>query len=645
MALNTCFTVKWHILDITVFGFQSTEMERLHKPPPGSCQLFPSSTKSKTKDKDEDYFPDTSDSEGDDAVLMHRSNPDVLMHRSDPESNDSHPDPERNLPTPENTDSDLEELLAETQKYPCPPQPKKSKVQKGISSQLSDLLAETQPSPKTSSQKKKGPARKRIRLAKSCPFAGCKKEAVNVKRHLMRFHHIPEEATKEIIARKAKVLRPSKAKRPRPLLKCDYCLQHVQRLDNHLVTVHKMSKAEGKISFKEARRELKEKEIGAMPAGTDSDGEPTKESKHHSDLTSSDDDNDNECISLHSEDIGPVYEIPKKRHNAMLSDKDYLLKGFKKWLESMAGSKRSVRTSEAYVGKAARIIDSLGGELLQLRHYEQIAMHDGLLQQLADEGVKPTTIKVYLCALKALFEYLMILELDEFPEAFLTRGMKMCLNYMSGLKTDIRKQKQLVKEQDSDIVEELIPKMKLYMKSERMREAVKVLGSVKSAPTIQQYSQVRGHCIISALLGSGHRAGAVLNATMREFEASKQIKEDAFVMKVEKHKTFGLHGMARVNMNGVLYNHLSLFAEMRNKFLRERGSNDDGWLFCNFEGGKLSRTGLTRALRQVLDDKTVTATKIRKGIVVMVCSYLLYFHVHILIFIYALMSPSISLSS
>ena len=172
------------------------------------------------------------------------------------------------------------------------------------------------------------------------------------------------------------------------------------------------------------------------------------------------------------------------------------------------------------------------------------------------------------------------------------------------------------------------------------KSAVELLKSIQRTGTASMIDQtsvsaIRNHLILWLLPENGHRSGAVINATVQEFNEAEVADEEHRVMRVKKHKTFSTYGPCNIVISNEVYEYLRVWVDCVRPVLsakvseEERDEGDRTTLFLGFTRKCLKEQNLARQLmkytEQTLGVSNVTATKIRKSLVVMVSSAIVFF--------------------
>lgn len=140
--------------------------------------------------------------------------------------------------------------------------------------------------------------------------------------------------------------------------------------------------------------------------------------------------------------------------------------------------------------------------------------------------------------------------------------------------------------------------VKRYKCSDAARNAVSKLSNLSEEnlePSPMDFANIRNHLMVSLLLSSGQRAGALKNLTIREFKGKKYIeKEEAFILRVKNHKTSSVYGDANISIDAVLARHLDCFiSKIRAKFAQSNVNE----VFVTTSGRAMKSSDVTQATK------------------------------------------------
>lgn len=367
--------------------------------------------------------------------------------------------------------------------------------------------------------KKNNPKQKR--QEEQCPFLGCQGTSTRIKRHLEMYHKLTPEAASKMMQRNASYLRHSRANQPSELrLTCKLCASKVKSLDMHYNKCHRMDKFYAKKEMWRAQRYRKLHTLSS------------EDRLSHTKFLKT---NKAEERGKHAEKA--VYNYDKlEQKKSSLSSTPQVLSLFGEWLGSMKGGKRSDKTSSLYVTHSERLIEELGGKIEHLRDYADLASPRGFFDQLLKEGVKPTTVKVYLSSLKALFQFLGSTASDEFPPTFISQAVGDVSKYMSSMSKEVTLRRHKVKEAGGEAMDKIIPNMKEYINGPNMRKALKLLNKSGSVPSTIDFTLMRNHFITLLLLQNGQRTGTVSGLTVEDAN-NGIVAGDSFVAKIDRSRS------------------------------------------------------------------------------------------------------------
>ena len=301
---------------------------------------------------------------------------------------------------------------------------------------------------------------------------------------------------------------------------------------------------------------------------------------------------------------------------------------FKAWLQSIDGGKLQETTASSYASQVKKLLVVLGNDMKHLANYKCLVVQDGFLDQMCNT-MKPTTIKSYMFAMRRFFAFQHGRKL--IPDADCDTAEREFTRWTQSLRNMVAVQHHNYAETEQQLVPKVASAMAAYDSTNHRRAAIRLLymfgNDHHATPSGTQFTQTRDYLVLELLRQNGQRSGAILNATLDEFETIRKFDEDSYILKVKKHKTAATYGSARLCMSSDLYTELDTWVTVvRSKYLKclDKKVYNSTVLFCNKTTGKrLSASRITQIITGVLGSETalpldlggmsITATRMRKA--------------------------------
>ena len=247
-----------------------------------------------------------------------------------------------------------------------------------------------------------------VRSTRDCPI--CNKDVLNVPRHLRESHKKSSRTAKKL----SKVVKKmSLSRRPKTLSACtvDGCPAVVQRLDNHLQQVHKISRRTKRfMTLMHAERKMDwsggeegENEYEDQPSKDDIPSKEDEQPKNHSPMSPVP---SSENIKPSQQQEIPI-SIPDSPSQSIPSTDEY--EDFKRYLKNAMGLKKNEQAAKQHVAQVKKVMDSIKGSdlstKLQPKNFNNLE-NKGYLHQLLNMHRMPGTVKSYLSSLKLYLQHL-----------------------------------------------------------------------------------------------------------------------------------------------------------------------------------------------------------------------------------------------
>ena len=269
------------------------------------------------------------------------------------------------------------------------------------------------------------------------------------------------------------------------------------------------------------------------------------------------------------------------------------------WITSPDAGSKDERASKQSQGELYRIIacvdEGMSIEVLMNATDIKILFLQG---HCVKNGYKASTIKSYLMSLRNFINFIISERHPVFDMDYVHTMEKEVTNWMKTYQKEQSKARYLKEEHklDTEITPGLISK---YEISAVCRNAVKQLemirqGQGSTSISQQMFTSVRDFLITQISINNAHRPGVCANLLLSGcYKATK--KDNVYIMKVMKHKTFGTHGAARIIIHETLFELIEMYV----KFVRSKvplKANAERFVFIPWCGGCLSSSAISGAI-------------------------------------------------
>lgn len=458
--------------------------------------------------------------------------------------------------------------------------------------------------------------RKEVRKKIACPV--CSKATVWVSRHLRTRHAMSHiEANK--LLESLDSFRRRNGSQPKvkcPVESCNLC---VVRLNEHLMRVHKTSRAALNIGRKTREQKTVASTILPIPANEAA----------HVNLGFVTNLNINDIHLDTVVDVQMAVSEDEEQEMKSVFDVPAILASFEIYMGDPDGGGKAKPSS--YVHKARHVINTIG-DIKKLTRDSVKTMFFMPQLRAAESGTGNSfrTVRGKLKALQYFMEFLkdqskhisgvdgqMLQNVDELINAL--------PNWRSSMKNKCTL--ELVKKRVIDSQEELTSSdLITYKTCEYAILANQCLLSFESAQPVTPYdfNRARNHLLTILSTSTAHRAGVLANFKVLDY--SEGLKESAkdglssMVFTVAEHKTAGSHGAATFAVDEEELRLMKGYFSMRNSYLASRlGGRDIAYFFINNTGTRMSQSNigcaLTAAFLQSGYNYRVNCTKVRHAAV------------------------------
>lgn len=285
---------------------------------------------------------------------------------------------------------------------------------------------------------------------------------------------------------------------------------------------------------------------------------------------------------------------------------------FKTHLMSLDGKKRSESAAQAIVNEISKILHFGGSEELEWANVVNRKKLKLYLEKTESLGVGVEGRLTKLERLRDCLDYLK----HYHNEVDLKKEIEEIEIHLSKWKSVYRNEKQklivhrLEKMAELDLsldaITQVVDNPEMWVKFEQ------TINDLKHglAVTDETLKSAMGSVMISIVLKSYQRPGAVCNCTIKEYQAA-QVTDGILIIRVKEHKT-DTHGTAKLTVDTPLKKHLdSYFKYVRPKLVSPGADIPN--LFILPGGSKVSKLGnLVRFLQNNLDIQIPTCTMARK---------------------------------
>ena len=308
-----------------------------------------------------------------------------------------------------------------------------------------------------------------------------------------------------------------------------------------------------------------------------------------------------------------------------------LLEKFKTHLESIDGGLRSEDTAVQHTRQIGQIISEHGLEIFQ--DIGPLMEKGGYLHKNWKEPEltgrrewRVGTVKSYLYSIRLFLNFFLLIK-EHVSEERCNAGLQRITSWLTSLNREskVRRQDLHVEEASKLLTSDEIAS---FYQSVSHKQALANFRSLKNTCDAididyATVSALRNDLILWLLFENGPRSGAVLNATVAEFQSATETPNE-WVISVKEHKTYAHHGPCYLVLSQDLYECLHTWVHVIRPVLLEKVSPDErkANIFLNYNGKALDKTNSMRQLKGYVEEalgvSDMTATRIRKSLVVLV---------------------------
>ena len=452
---------------------------------------------------------------------------------------------------------------------------------------------------------------------KSCPMEACDSHVRNLPRHLASVHGWPKSKAKKAVtwyglrkdyhysnpAREAKKKLDTTSKkevkihlnyhkkRVCPVLGCNSVnlrmpahLREVHKIEQHTPYYYSLLK-QAKPKWISERQWIEDKVKGRSNfklKNAESEGE-VETVMMESDI---EDNEDNELSSF---------------DNIHVNDTSEMMERFVKYKVSVDGGNgnhNSALQSRQQLLNIMQVLSSNDVQILFNKH----KIRDTFLLEFAqkEKEYKALTIKRYILSLTHFYDFILSEEIvlsDVSPEDILR--MKVVVSRWSKSYNEQVDVQQRLREMDEQAVLITPEQIKRYESAGDVAQAINILKDAESSVwtsslSRQEFTCVRDYLLTEIVVISCHRSGVSSNMTIEEVQ-SATLRDDKYVIKVKKHKTFRKHGPALLCVSKILYQYLQTYIDK----IRSELQCDINNMFVSFNGKSLASGAISKQINSV----------------------------------------------
>jgi hypothetical protein len=193
---------------------------------------------------------------------------------------------------------------------------------------------------------------------------------------------------------------------------------------------------------------------------------------------------------------------------------------FSSWLGTISGGLHNPSTARNYTLYVARMLSSQGTMTDSILGVRRLAMPGGYLDQQLQLRA-PTTVRAYIAALGAFFEFLREEHSEKFNTDFCVNAESLFRRWSSGLQRKVAKRRCERPDLDEPLMAQVVKLMALYKGMDHRRGAITALETMQSnhcTPSRKDYLLVQKYLIISLLIANAWRGGSIVHAKITEWK-------------------------------------------------------------------------------------------------------------------------------